>query len=65
MGTIQRILEQLCGEIANTGAQIRMAYDKTPLTKPPCRYMTGAVTGVQLPNGGILKTLHFQCFSLS
>ena len=27
MGTIQRILEQLCGEIANTGAQIRMAYD--------------------------------------
>ena len=65
MGTIQRILEQLCGEIANTGAQIRMAYDKTPLAKPPCRYMTGAVTGVQLASpsdvsGGALYPMKLQ-----
>lgn len=48
MGTIQSILQTLCQGIADAGGRIRMAYDKTPLAQPPSRYMTGAVTGVQL-----------------
>ena len=61
MGTIQSILTQLCDSIAATGAAIRLAYDKIPISDPPCRYMTGAVTAVQLASpsdyaGGSLLT---------
>ncbi len=65
MGTIQSILTQLCDRIAATGAAIRLAYDKIPISDPPCRYMTGAVTAVQLaaPSdyaGGSLYPLKLQ-----
>lgn len=35
MGTIQSILTQLCDSIAATGAAIRLAYDKIPISDPP------------------------------
>ena len=65
MGTIQSILTQLCDSIAATGAAIRLAYDKIPISDPPCRYMTGAVTAVQLASpsdyaGGSLYPLKLQ-----
>lgn len=65
MGTIQSILTQLCDSIAATGAAIRLAYDKIPISDPPCRYMTGAVTAVQLTSpsdyaGGSLYPLKLQ-----
>ena len=65
MGTIQSILTQLCDSIAATGADIRLAYDKIPISDPPCRYMTGAVTAVQLASpsdyaGGSLYPLKLQ-----
>lgn len=65
MGTIQSILTQLCDSIAATGASIRLAYDKIPISDPPCRYMTGAVTAVQLASpsdyaGGSLYPLKLQ-----